>query len=251
MQILSLDTTTPAGSAALVIDGRVIDERCSDKTRSPAERLPRELIELAGAHGTSLAAIDLFAVASGPGSFTGLRVGIATIQGAARVHDRKVVAVSALDALAHAAAVEAGPSATVGAWMNAHRGEVFTALYEVTSAPALEPERLREIESATVGAPPEVIRRWADAGRQPTVIMGDGAAMYAEMIHCGFSQTAVRPGPVLAGVIGRLAYVRASRGEAIGPAAIQPVYVRRPDAELDREKKRAGEGQPAGGGRRP
>ena len=60
-------------------------------------------------------------------------------------------------------------------------------------------------------------------------------------------ETTVQPPPLVAGIIGRLAHARAGRGDAIHPAAIQPVYVRRPDAELDREKRRAGAGPRAGG----
>ncbi len=100
MRVLALDTTTRAGSVALVDDERVVDERSGDAPRPHAERLPGEIIALLAAHGVAVADVDLFAVASGPGSFTGLRIGIATIQGLAFVRQRPVVAVSALEALA-------------------------------------------------------------------------------------------------------------------------------------------------------
>src|SRR5574342_375744 len=101
MKVLALDTTTRAGSVALVENDRVIDERRGDAARSHAERVPQEVLAVASANGVPLLAIDLFAVASGPGSFTGLRIGIATIQGLALVAGRRVVAIPALDALAH------------------------------------------------------------------------------------------------------------------------------------------------------
>src|SRR5262245_38198388 len=104
MLVLALDTTTRAGSVALVEDDRVVDERLGDAACTHAERLPRELLALLDARGVALTAVDLFAVASGPGSFTGLRIGIATIQGLALVGRRRVVGVAALEALAHAAA---------------------------------------------------------------------------------------------------------------------------------------------------
>src|SRR3954463_2446186 len=88
MRVLALDTTTRAGSAALVEDDRIVDERSGDGTRTPALRLPGELLTLADANGWALSAIDLYAVASGPGSFTGLRIGIATIQGLLLVFPR-------------------------------------------------------------------------------------------------------------------------------------------------------------------
>src|SRR5205814_9280091 len=133
MRVIALDSTTRAGSVALVEDDCVIDERRGDASRTHAERLPAEITALAAAHGVALADVDLYAVASGPGSFTGLRIGIATIQGLAFVHRRRVAAVSALRALAEAAAAGLPTGVRVAAWMDAHRHDVFSALYEVAS----------------------------------------------------------------------------------------------------------------------
>lgn len=239
MTILSLDTTTRDGSAAFIVDGRVIDERRGDATRTHAERLPSELMALAASNGTTLGAIDLFAVASGPGSFTGLRVGIAAIQGAAFVHARPVVAVSALDALAYA--VAAGrETGLVGVWMDAHRSEVFSSLYQITSGPPFDPRCLQVIEPAMVNLPSEVLSRWARAAQMPATIIGDGAVRFAGAIQGAAAHVGVRQPPLLAGVIGQVATVLARRGETISPAAIQPLYVRRPDAEIDREKRAEG-----------
>src|SRR5262245_22323963 len=100
MLILALDSTTRAGSVALVEDDGVLAERRGDAERSHAERLPRDLDAVLEAHGRRTSDVDLFAVAAGPGSFTGLRVGIATMQGLAFVHRRPLAAVSALEAMA-------------------------------------------------------------------------------------------------------------------------------------------------------
>src|SRR5207249_912032 len=100
MLVLALDTTTRAGSVALVDEDEVVEERAGDATRSHAERLPGEVQSLLEGQGLTSAAIDLFAVAAGPGSFTGLRIGIATMQGFAFVHRRRIVPVSALEAMA-------------------------------------------------------------------------------------------------------------------------------------------------------
>src|SRR6478735_6594289 len=110
MRVLALDSTTRDASVAWLdvdaTDGAVtlVDERLGDSARTHAERLPSELIDLLAAHEVSLADVDLFAVASGPGSFTGLRIGIATMQGLAFVSRKRVAPVSALRALAEAAA---------------------------------------------------------------------------------------------------------------------------------------------------
>jgi len=83
MKVIALDTTTRAGSVALVVDDRIVAERGGDPTRTHAERLPADIVAIAADHGVPLAEIDMFAAATGPGSFTGMRIGIATVQGLA------------------------------------------------------------------------------------------------------------------------------------------------------------------------
>jgi tRNA threonylcarbamoyladenosine biosynthesis protein TsaB len=239
MHVLALDTTTRDGSVALVEGQHVVEERRGDIARSHAERLPGELIELASAHGVALGAIDLFAVASGPGSFTGLRIGIATIQGLALAAARRIVAVSALEALA--LSVPASPGSYVAAWMDARRHDVFAALYQITDAPPFSPERLVEVEGPSVGAPAATVARWTGSsslGDEAIVFVGDGAVLYADTIRFGAAGWAVAPGaPLLAGVIGRMAVARAERGDTIDPAAVRPLYIRRPDAEVERDRR--------------
>lgn len=237
MQVLALDTTTRAGSAALAVDDRVVDERRGDASRSHAERLPAELIDLAAAHGIGVSDIDLFAVAAGPGSFTGLRIGIATVQGLAFVERRSVVAISALEALAQIAAVDLEPGAIVGAWIDAQRGDVYASLYRVADAPAFTPERLTTIAEPHVGDPDTVLAGWNREMVTPACVIGDGAVRYAAVVAQRMPGARVGGAPLLAGAIGRMAVVRAARGDAVHPAAIQPLYVRRPDAEVDRERR--------------
>jgi tRNA threonylcarbamoyladenosine biosynthesis protein TsaB len=237
MVCLSLDTTTRDGSVALIVDDRAVEERRGDATRSHAERLPGELIAVATAHGVTVHDIDLFAVAAGPGSFTGLRIGIATLQGLAIVNERRVVAVSALEALAAIAAAELAPRDLVASWIDAQRHDVYAAVYRVDAAPPFAPERLTAIGAPIVGAPAEVLDTWTQAGTVPRVASGDGAARYASEIAARMPSVRLAGTPLLAGAIGRIAIARALRGEAVHPAAIQPLYVRRPDAEVDRERR--------------
>jgi tRNA threonylcarbamoyladenosine biosynthesis protein TsaB len=242
MRVLALDTTTRAGSVALLEDDRVIDERGGDASRTHAERLPGDLIALLAAHGQTLADVELFAVASGPGSFTGLRIGIATAQGAAFVHRRPIVGVSALEALAYVGATNARAGDLVGAWMDAHRGDVFSALYRVDGGAPFAVGRLVEIETPQVGSPAATLARWRDGARTPIAFMGDGAVRYAEAIALDGAEHAghvAEQMPPLAGAIGRIALARTRAGSAADAAAIQPLYVRRPDAEIERDRKRA------------
>jgi tRNA threonylcarbamoyladenosine biosynthesis protein TsaB len=239
MHVLALDTTTRDGSVALVDQHHIVEECRGEAARSHAERLPGELVRLAGAHGLSVGEIDLFAVASGPGSFTGLRIGIATIQGLALTTGRRVVAVSALEALAQSSG--SPPGTFVAAWIDARRQDVFTALYRITDATAFSPERLVEVEGPSVGKPAETLTRWGTHVRDASVLfVGDGAILYADTIDTISRGTSpgwtVQPQtPLLAGAIGRIAVARAERGDTIDPGAVQPLYVRRPDAEVARE----------------
>jgi tRNA threonylcarbamoyladenosine biosynthesis protein TsaB len=236
MRVLALDTTTRAGSAALVADDRIVDQRAGDGTRTHALRMPGEILALAEANGWPLSTIDLYAVASGPGSFTGLRIGIATIQALAYVHQRRIVAVPMLDALAHATSVDLAAGSLVAAWADAHRQDVFSAVYRVESAPPFSRDRLTEIDGPTVGSPGVAIARWPELGiGLPTIITGDGAMLYAADIARQVPAIVVVTPPHLAGTIGLLAAARAA--DALRPSEVRPLYVRRPDAEVLRDEK--------------
>jgi tRNA threonylcarbamoyladenosine biosynthesis protein TsaB len=219
--ILSLDTTTRDGSAAVVRENVVIAELSGDPALTHGQRLPGELQRVLDRAGVGIDQVDLFAVAAGPGSFTGLRVGIATVQGLAMASGRAVVPVSALDALARAGANAHAP---VAVWMDAQRSDVFAALYSPDGRQLLVPP--------VSSAPRAVLDAWQTAGDvRSAVFIGDGAVRYRDFV----GEARVIPPPPLAGVIGRMAAEDPSR--AVQPHAIVPIYVRRPDAELARARR--------------
>jgi len=239
MRVLALDTTERAGSVALVEDGRILLERLGDASRTHGERLPGELAAL----GAPFSSIDIFAVAIGPGSFTGLRIGIATMQGLALVSRRSVVGVSALEAHAQLASRTLGVGALVACWIDAQRGDVFSALYRIADAPLFTPERLIELEAPAVAAPALTLAEWSSHPTQSAIFAGDGAVRYLDdvgsaLTEAGDSRRAVTPPVPIAGAIGCMAAVSAERGLATLPAAVHALYVRRPDAELHRNKAR-------------
>jgi tRNA threonylcarbamoyladenosine biosynthesis protein TsaB len=238
VQVLALDTTGRAGSIAIVRGeqaAEVVAERAGDPTRSHAERLPADLLDLLAAHRLTAAAIDCFAVATGPGSFTGLRIGLATMQGFALVARRPMVGVSALVAMAHLAAETCRAGDRIGVWMDGYRQEVFAALFAVTDEPSFSLPRLTEIEGPTVGRPDAVLDRWQRAGVVPSLFVGDGAELYGDQVNARVDRVSILRMPLLAGAVGRLAMAHVRRGETVTPSGIQPLYVRRPDAELARD----------------
>jgi tRNA threonylcarbamoyladenosine biosynthesis protein TsaB len=234
MRVLALDTTARALSAAVVDDQQVRAERVGDTTRSHAERLPAALFDVVAEARLDLAAIDLFAVAAGPGSFTGLRIGIATMQGLAFVTGKRIAAVSALDALAHAAAAGAAEGTLVAAWIDAHRRDVFAALYRVGASPPFSAGRIAVVDAASVGDPASIAAGWTT---RPDLLIGSGARLYADVIASAAPGARVVDAPPLASVIGRVAVDRARTGDTVAPAGVQPIYVRRPDAEIARDQK--------------
>ena len=227
MIILALDTTTRDGSIAVLDDAVVRVERGGDATVTHGQRLPGELADALSAAGIRIEDVDLLAVAAGPGSFTGLRVGIATIQGVAMAHAKRVVAVSALEALARAAV---NPRNSIGAWMDAQRGEVFAALYAADGRDLLIPP--------VSAAPAAVLRTWSSAADiSRTTFIGDGAVRHAQVLRELAPDVQVVSPPLLAALVGQIAVENPSR--AVLPHAIVPIYVRRSDAELARARREA------------
>ena len=226
MIVLALDTTSRAGSVALVHADVVRAEIVGDLAITHGQRLPLELARALDEAAVPIDAVDLFAVVAGPGSFTGLRVGIATIQGLAMATQKKVVAVSALEVLARAAANGQHP---VGPWMDAQRGEVFASLYA--------PDGTDVLVEAVSAAPDEVLEAWSThIDLRAVTFVGDGAERYRDAIakRAGTAAPILAP-PPLAGVAGRLAALEPTR--AILPHAIVPIYVRKSDAELARARR--------------
>ena len=235
MRVLALDTTARAGSVALAENDGVVLERVGDPARSHTERLPGDLMRALGEAGWRSASVDAFAVVAGPGSFTGLRIGIATMQGMSFVHGRPLFAVSALEALAHVFAAEREAGVHIGAWVDAYRREVYAALYRVRSGRSFSAERLAQVDAPSVGIPEALLERWTGLVPRIDVLTGDGAAAFAAVIG---DRAVVAPTPALAGAAALMASIRAEAGEPADPAQVQPIYIRRPDVEVTRELAR-------------
>ena len=230
MLVLALDTTTRQGSLALARNGDIVAAFAGDPAITHGERLPGDLIRLLDEHHVRLVDVDLFAVASGPGSLTGLRIGIATMQGLALANDKPLAGVSALDAT-HEAVSSQFPTLTdnldVAIWMDAGRGQVYSAIYRNVDV----------IEAAVVDSPAEIVSRWARQGRHPAVFAGDGALLYRDLIRDAAPDAhSVEAAPQLAPSITRLAELHMRRHGPSWPDAIRPIYVRRSDVELARDR---------------
>jgi tRNA threonylcarbamoyladenosine biosynthesis protein TsaB len=233
--ILALDTSSPAGSAAVARDGAVLVERAGDGSRHHGERLPRELMDVLDSAHVTIHDVDLFGVCTGPGSYTGLRVGIATMQGLALAQRKQIVPVSAFDTLTTPQPPTSNlqPPTLHGVWIDARRGEVFASLCgpggHVIAAPSSLP-------------PDATLAAWSEHMRSGMRIrfVGDGAIRYAGAIRAALGDRAELPEsvPMLAGTVARIASANPNR--AVAPHAVVPLYIRRTDVELARDRAARG-----------
>jgi len=245
MVVLALETVTRAGSVAVWVDG-VCHAQAGDPARTHGERLPGELLDLLRAHGLTTDDVDRLAVVSGPGSFTGLRVGIATMQGLALASGRPVVAVPTLEALVTAwRRCQPQASTIVATCLDGQRGDVFFGLYAVEPGGEAETPPPVQLVPPSVGRPDEAAALLASRlGGRPCVLIGSGAEKYASVLTPGLSGATIEPvGETLAGAAARLAAARPDAG--VRPHALVPFYVRRPDAVIARDRHRAGLAAPA------
>src|SRR5687768_10758168 len=171
MLVLALDTTTRQGSIALARDGGVVAVYAGNAAITHGQRSPGDLMRLLGPHEHRVADVDLFAVASGPGSLTGIRIGIATMQGFALANSKPLQGVSALDAIFDALDF-LSPQSEVAVWMDAGRGQVYSARYENGEA----------VEPALADTPAEILARWARERNHTALFTGDGALAYRDLI---------------------------------------------------------------------
>ena len=233
MTILAIETVTRRGSLAIRRgdDVRVMTGRTE---RTHGERLPDEITAFLTSVGQTVDDVDLFAVVSGPGSFTGLRVGVAATQGLAFASGKPALGIPTLDAIAAAWRQYDSSAVLVVACLDGQRDdEVFYA--------AWRHDEMRPLTAATAVIAPAVARAGEAAGEVdrirsnvPVVVVGSGAVRHAALFErLGGVRVVEVPVPIAAAAAA-LAADRAA--EAAPPHALRPVYLRRPDAEIARDR---------------
>ena len=231
--ILALETVTRPGSIALDVDG-VCHARIGALEPTHGVRLPTELFDWLAAHGRTLADVDRFAVVSGPGSFTGMRVGLAVMQGLALATGRPVAGIPTLESLARAWwDGTADHDALVVLAIDGQRADLFVEVLDAAGAPSLESCRsVYGPDVTTAAGLASTMTTWT--GRR-IVLVGDGAAKCADALGASVGNvTTVSIAIPLADAAARI--VRDAPDRARAPHALVPVYLRRPDAEIARER---------------
>lgn len=233
--VVGLDTATADAAVAVAHDGEVIREVAAppDETGRPRHSqvlLPEidRCVEAAGGWG----AIERIAVGVGPGSFTGLRIGIATARALAQARRIPLAPVVTLAALARA--ISAHPLAEDRSALpviDARRGEAFAALYASDGS---------ELRPPLVASPADVAALFAELDSAP-LAAGDGALRFAADLEAGGATVAPPQDPVHRVAARHVCRLGAAAPEA-APGEIEPLYLRPPDAKRWLERDRDGQG---------
>ena len=226
MLILAFESSARAGSVALVEDGRLLSQysQCSGLTHSRT-LLPMAEDMLKNAE-LSLDKVDLFAVAHGPGSFTGIRIGVSTVKGLAWAADKPCVGVSTLEAMAWHGLAAGGLVCPV---MDARRSQVYNALFQVENG---KPVRLCEDRPIALSQLAEELR----ALNAPAFLIGDGAELAEKYLREQAIPCTVAPENLRWQSAWGVAM--AAMDKTPGSAdALLPVYLRLSQAERERQER--------------
>lgn len=221
MILLAFDTAQGALSAAIMDGEGVLASSFEPRTRGHAEALMPLLETMLAEAALGFADLDALAVTVGPGTFTGLRVGLAAARGLALARALPLVGVTTLEAVAEPAGAEADEIAV--ALFDARRDEVYMQVFAPTLAP-LTPPLLVGLDEAVAHLP-----------EGKAVLVGTGAELLAPRLEAAgrpFRLSPAKPQPD-AQAVGRIALARiAAQGAGAFRVAPEPLYIRAPDAKL-------------------
>ena len=229
MKILCLESTAKIASCAILEDGDTLAEY----TVHPGGLSHSELLlpmckSLLTSLGLSIDDIDLFAAAAGPGSFTGVRIGVSVIKGLAFSKEKPCAEVSSLEALAEGLTPIRGILCPV---MDARRGQVYNALFRSTEEGTV---RLSEDRALSLDELAEELLTYRD---KPIYLVGDGYRIAREALTArgvALADTPLALRGQSAAAVGRCAYRMAKDGRTVSDEALRPVYLRLPQAERER-----------------
>jgi tRNA threonylcarbamoyladenosine biosynthesis protein TsaB len=231
MRILGFDTATRATTVALLGDDGIAIERRDDPDPAPGTR-PRHttrlmplIVEVMAAAGVGWDEIDRIAVGVGPGTLTGLRIGVATARALAAARSLELVGVSSLAALAAGAVEAADGCDAVAAVLDARRGEAFAAGWKLRAYGAHE----RLLAPAALA--PDALAAALDAGGRRWLAVGDGAVEFRAVLEHSGARIPEDDSPLHR--VSAVAHCRLARGlRPESPEEVRPQYLRLPDAEL-------------------
>ena len=220
MIILGIETSTTIGGVALVRDGAAPVERTFEKGLVHGREITPAIQQIANEAGISLEDIDFVAIDVGPGSYTGVRVGVSTAKTLAWVLGKKLAAIISLDALAEAAK-DLGPA--IVPVLDARRGQLYTATYTVSSG------SVTRVNGPSVVAP----NGFLETLPRHAVLLGDAVARFPDELKAknGITHAPEEFWIPKAIVIAQLGHRVAESGEPADPVTLEPLYLRPSEAE--------------------
>jgi tRNA threonylcarbamoyladenosine biosynthesis protein TsaB len=233
MRILGVDTSTSCGSLGIIDDNEVVAEYTLLRDETHSSRLVPAIQALLKEARLGLDEIDGIAVSLGPGSFTGLRVGLSAVKGLALSAERPVVGVPTLDALASHLPFTPYVICPI---LDARKGEVYTALYKNGKS-----GRIEQLTPYQVLPPLRLLEK---IPLQETIFLGDGAEVYRELFEERLGEKALFAPPHLrflrGSTVAEIGLQRFKKGEQDDISSLVPIYVRPSDAEINWTKGKRG-----------
>jgi len=235
MKILGLDSSGLVASVAIVENDIVVAEYTTDYKKTHSQTLLPMLEELRDMIELDMESLDAIAIAAGPGSFTGLRIGAATAKGLGLALEKPLVEVPTLEGLAYNLW---GTSALICPLMDARRNQVYTGIYEfVRDGQAMNLQVVREQCAIDIT---EVIAHLNQLGRD-VIFLGDGVPVYAKVIEeqmqVPFSYAPAGNNRQRAASVAALGAVYYAQGKTVTAAEHQPEYLRKSQAEREQAEK--------------
>lgn len=231
MKILAVDSSGLVASVAVVMDDNLLGEFTMNYKKTHSQTLLPMLDELADMIELDLNTLDAIAVAGGPGSFTGLRIGSATVKGLALALDKPVIQIPTVDALAYNLC---GHRDLVCPLMDARRNQTYTGLYQ------FDGNQMQVIKEQCAVEISAIVAEINNIGK-PVVFLGDGVAVFRDYIAehgtIGYTFAPAHLNKQRAGAVAALAEEYYKQGKIMDAAEHKPEYLRLSQAERERMEK--------------
>ena len=234
MKVLAIDSSGLVATVAVVEDNELLAEYTTNYKKTHSQTLlpmlehVREMIDL------DLNTVDYLAVAAGPGSFTGLRIGSATVKGLGLALNKPVVEVPTLEGLAYNLC---GTNHLVCPLMDARRNQVYTGIYEFEAEE--HTWQMKTVKEQCAVDVAEIIAECNKLGR-PVIFLGDGVPVYeakiAELCQVPYTFAPAGMNRQRAAAVAALAVKYAGEGKVVSAAEHAPEYLRKSQAEREREE---------------
>ena len=230
MTILAMDTSATAASVCLATEEKIIGSFYINTALTHSQTLAPMTEQLCANAGVPLSEVEAIAVNAGPGSFTGVRIGVAAAKGLAFANDLPCVSVSTLESMAYN---YFGADCVVCALMDARCAQVYNAFFRVTGDRV---ERLCDDRAISLADLTKALCRYDET----VLLVGDGAAVAFHSLEDPPANVRLAPPNVriqTAASVACAAFAHIQAGNTMSPAALMPVYLRLPQAQRELNKK--------------